>query len=214
MTTTESRPETLEDILYHLTVLHERWAAEKHDFTKQVIKVDQLIKEFTVRINQLDERQSSTEEKMVSAVKSTARQVYSTIEESVKKSMDTEIKKTVNHFDNVVGASRYQLERWQKESEGSVFWGGVIAIGASLVSSFILSFLMVKLLLPPPVLPLTNDQFDELRGGQMMAFMWPKLSKQDQTMLLQIEDKVLKESTENVTDDDIEHNPNWWLGNH
>ena len=63
-------------------------------------------------------------------------------------------------------------------------------IGSTMLSAIVTSLLIVWLLMSTPTLPLTNAQMKDLRSGQLMHAVWPKLSKKEQQHWVTLADQA------------------------
>jgi hypothetical protein len=83
-----------------------------------------------------------------------------------------------------------QAERTLIRYEGEVMATQWKVIGTTVVSCILASVLIVWLLIPHPCVPLTDGQIKDLRSGQLMALVWPKLSKKEQQHWLELANQI------------------------
>ena len=175
----DEKPDNIQDLLYHLTVLYERWIADKLELTKQIAKTEQLTKDFNVRVHEFKGMNITLRNDFDKTLRATGQEINKEIANTVKQTISSELTGVVDELKKVTSESQKELESWRTQAGLSVVWAIIIAV----VSSFLVSFLTVKFLLPEPTLALTNEQAGFLTGGQVISRIYPKLTPAEQKHL-------------------------------
>lgn len=134
---------SLQDLLYNFTVLHESWSAEKFAFTKQVIKVEQLIKGFTVQLHEFAEINASVKDGLNTTLKEAVQDISDETTEAIKETASDAIENVVHDLRKATFEAKQEIDKWQLDVVSSTFKGIVIGV----ISSFLVSFITVKFLL-------------------------------------------------------------------
>ena len=184
---TEKKPEDVQELLYHLTVLYERWAADKQEWAKQTIKVEQLLKEFTVRISEFEHVKEEVKKDITKSIYSAASQVTNEIGSRVKQEMKVEvvdnIKRMEQNIKQLVNAADEKIHYIEKESGTITFLSYFVTFGIALL----VCILTTTFWLPTPKAEFSDKQLQLYEQGKFMADLWPKLSKAEQDRLQAIQ---------------------------
>lgn len=167
--------ERLKGIAYQFIALYERWAEDRQEAAKQGANTAELVRIFTEQVKGFKELAPQVRQQIVNSIQNAATEVGKVMGEqlcksstSATESMACRLSKSVDHAEKVLSA--YQCEvaisQWK-----------VIVIAA--LATIITCFFIVKFLMPAPAVPLTEEQIKYLQSGEMMALVWPKLSKKE-----------------------------------
>jgi len=111
----------LQDLLYNFTVLHERWVADKLDLTKQIIKTEQLVKEFSVRINEFDQINATTREKLNTTLNGAFLKTSEITIKALKQTIAEELKSAIDELQKVAIVTQQETKMWQQKAVNSMY---------------------------------------------------------------------------------------------
>ncbi|RDI37987.1 hypothetical protein [Aquicella lusitana] len=174
--------EHLEAILFQFVNLYERWSEDRQVTAKQSADLAKFIKEFAQQVNKfatLEERvRNDIHTSMRTEAENMAVYLGQTIGEAARKQIAPTVKKLEEASDeardNLVGYYR-ELSQYK--------W---VTIGVAALTTILTSLLIVKLLMPTPVMPLTAQQLDTYESGEAFQLILSKLSTRQKQWLFDV----------------------------
>lgn len=151
------------------------------------------LKDFTQKISQFERQigvfenlESQVRQKVIDSIHNVAVNVGKTIGEEARKASLRATESIVHELSQSVYSAKSVLRDYQTEVI-TTQWK-IIGIGA--IVTILTCFLIFKLLMPSPMLPLSDKQIEYLHSGEMMELVWPKLSKKDKEHWEKLADKI------------------------
>jgi hypothetical protein len=187
----------LKAIAYQFIALYERWSEDRQVAAKQGADTAELVKQFSEQVKSFKELEPKVRREFVASIQSATSSAFEKIGETIGKEATRATEQVTNQLTKVTEKAERTLTKYESELIANL-WK---IIGATVVSSIVASFLIVWLLIPRPTLPLTDNQIKDLRGGQLMDLVWPKLSKQEQQHWHQLADNLSQNSDNDNTGD-------------
>ena len=167
-----ANPEKMQDLLYHFTVLHERWAADKLELTKQITKSWQLLDELTEKIHEFEKKNMLLGHTTVFAIREMGDKVNEDVVKTIKQTLGNEVRSAVGRIGVIAAEAREELNKWKNQTKGYIILASVFAM---LICFFFGLTMGIK---SNPAL--TDEQSLFLTSGQMIARAYPKLSPEEQ----------------------------------
>ncbi len=170
-----ANPEKMQDLLYHFTVLHERWAADKLELTKQITKSWQLFDELTEKIHEFEKKNMLLGHTTVFAIREMGDKVNEDVVKTIKQTLGNEVRSAVGRIGVISAEAREELNKWKNQTK-------IYVIAASLMAMFLCFFFGLNLgIKSNPAL--TDGQSLFLTSGQIIARIYPELSPEEQKHL-------------------------------
>lgn len=174
--------EHLEAILFQFVNLYERWSEDRQVTAKQSADLAKFVKEFAQQVNKfatLEERvRNDIHTSMRTEAENMAVYLGQTLGEAARKQIAPTVKKLEETSDeargNLVGYYS-ELSRYK--------W---VTIGVAALTTILTSLLIVKLLMPTPVMPLTAQQMDTYEAGEAFQLISSKLSTRQRQWLFDV----------------------------
>lgn len=187
ITIENEKVDKLEAMLFQLIQLHDRYAQEHQLLSnerEEFIKLSELLANQVKEIGKPELAFHKTiQDSMLTLIdKSTDKMAESFIQKgqnSTEKFVN-KIEQYCNRLEPILDKSHHEKNRFS--------WRGTLL---TVVSSVITTFLIMWLILPKQTLPLTGEQLNYLRDGQMLAKIWPNLSDAEKSHLKNIADKIV-----------------------
>jgi hypothetical protein len=179
----DKKTEELKELLYNFTVLHERMSEDKLEFTKQAIKIDQLTKDFTVRVGEFSEVKEETKKDIANSVHAATEKASKNISDNVREIIKQDISQAVKNLDTAAKKGIEAIENYEGYAAQTLsttkiaVWFISIAVGA------LAGLLITFFLMPEPKLPLTDGQLTTYENGKHFNDFWFKLSPEEQERL-------------------------------
>jgi hypothetical protein len=174
--------EHLEAVLFQFVTLYERWSEDRQVTAKQSADIAKFVKEFAQQVNKfatLEERvRNDIHTSMRTEAENMAIYFGQTIGESAKK----QIAPTVKKLEEASNEARGNLVSYYSELS-SYKW---TTIGITMLTTILTSLLIVKLLMPTPIVPLTAQQIDTYGAGEVFQSILPKLSTRQRQWLFDV----------------------------
>jgi len=197
----------LDSVLFQFINLYERWSEDRQLAVKQSAAIAKLVQALADEINTLTQLQNT----LPSVV---SRQVEMTLTEEIKDLAKTFTKVTHKETDTIAkrlsstaDKVQYTLSLSQQQFEAQEQFAFWTSSAITVVTTLLASILIVKLLMPAPTSPLTNEQLATYQQSQLLQSFWPKLTKKEQERLLLIgQGKKVVTSKNPVEDLDVTEN--------
>jgi len=188
----------LKAIAYQFITLYERWSEDRQAAAKQGADTAELIQLFTEQVKGFKELEPKVRQQILESIQNAAAGVAKTVAEATTK----EATRATEAITQQLASATQQAENTLNHYQADVIANQWKMIGITAITTIITCLLLVWLLIPKPTLPLTNDQIKDLRSGQLMALVWPKLTKKEQAHWLKLADEVTHPESANLSDND------------
>jgi hypothetical protein len=168
--------ERLESILVQFINFYELWAEDQKLAVQHGADIKKLIKEFSGHVADFKLLEEKVRKDIHESIHTQAKNMATYVGRSLGDAAIKEVEPTVKKLREVAYDASDRLSHYQADHKLSS-WK---TIGMTAFSSIVVSLLIVWGLMPKPTLPLTGEQIKLLQSGQLMARVWPKLSKKEQ----------------------------------
>lgn len=185
----DNKEKNYEEMLYSLTVLYERWLADKQDLNKQVVKIEKLSKDLAAKVAAFGELSEKIGDRLVFKLKDSGDNIVRDVGTTVKNHLLRSISDSTDGLKQITTEARQELDKWYNRSTFSVVWSVIVGI----ITAIFVSFIAVWIFAPKPKLLLTDQQSSYLTSGAILERAFPKLTPSEQ--------KHLREITEDVAQD-------------
>jgi len=183
-----TQEERLKAIVYQFISLYERWSEDRQLAAKQGADTAALIKTFTEQVEQFKTLEPEVRRHIVSSIQRSTVDAANVISEKIRQEANHAIENTVQQLADAVERAERVLHAQQKNIRTNQ-WK---IITCTVLTTLAASLLLVWLLMPKPVLPLTPKQMTYLSNGQAMEVIWPTLSKKERAHFLKLVQAKLK----------------------
>jgi hypothetical protein len=180
---TENR---LDAVLYQFVTLYERWSEDRQVAAKQGGDTAELVRLFTEQVKEFKSLEPSVRQDLVSSIQQASVKAIGTIGAEVGKQAVIATDQAAALLNKSAKEAKETLKRYEQE----LFYSHWVTIGFSFITTIATCLLLVYFLIPRPTLPLTDPQVRDLRGGEIMKLVWPKLSKKEQEHWKELAEKV------------------------
>lgn len=172
----------LESMLFKLIHLHDRYAQDHQLFNKEreeFIKFSELLAD---QIKEVGKLESSFQKNIQASIQTSINTVMEKLSESLRsqQAIKNSFEKTINNFETKFSEKNNNPSRFRNMKMMTI----------TLIMSVVVSLFSVWFSLSKPTLPLTREQLNYLRDGQMLAKIWPSLSDSEKSHLKQIANKI------------------------
>ena len=175
--------ERLKALLFQYSKLYARWSEDREVFNKGMADQEEVLKNFTQKLKKLEEQISCFEElephvrqKLVDTVKNSISAMVDSINGKIGNSVTFAIDKTVKKLEEEIEEICRAVRVHRQEMQGSQLKTFLVMMCASIVSSL----LIVWLLIPKPIMPLSSQDMNTYLQGLDIQGLWPKLSRKTQ----------------------------------
>lgn len=175
----------LKAILYQFIKLHDRWAEERQTAAKQGADMAELLTQFTEQVKGFKELEPHVRKQIAASVQKAVSDVTQEVSDGVFKAGTYATEQIARDLQVTVSNAQKALQTYQAEVKIAQ-WK---TIGIAALTTIATCLLLVKFLIPEPSLALTDQQVNDLHGGQAMRVMWPTLSKEEQQHWLELIDQ-------------------------
>lgn len=182
-------PEKMQDLLYRLTALYERWIAEKQELAKQIVKSERLVNEFTAKVQEFEKINIKLRIDFADHLRATGQQLKLEVIKMIEQALKREAGLAINNIMTVAAESQKGLNKWKERAKRGVIWVVLIVI----VSAFLISLVTARFAKTEPTFMFTNEQASFLTGGQIIARIYPKLSPKEQKHLQDLTDEFAQD---------------------
>jgi hypothetical protein len=179
--------ERLENVFRQLLDLYERHAQERQIIIKEKEELSKLTHLLVNQTKEIGQYETGIRKRIQDCIKDSSEVAIREIEKSVADKSSQAVAQLLHKIDNSFASIEDLIKHFRHEKWPSA-WK---TIGIAIMGSVITALLIVWLFMPKPTLPLSNEQLSYLQEGQMLAQMWPKLTKQEQARLKAVSYEVL-----------------------
>jgi hypothetical protein len=173
----------LQELFYNFTVLYERWNEDKLALSKQTIKLEQLMKDFTMRINEFEEIKEGTKDDVVRSVFAAANKVSKEVVDQTRKVVEGDIIRGVNDLQKMIKTGEEIIEDYKRCSAEMGSWSAMSVWFVAIVTAVFVGIFTVRLVIPRPILPLSERDMMIYMNGKNFEILWSKLSKEEKEKL-------------------------------
>jgi hypothetical protein len=184
----------LKAIAYNFVKLYDRWSEDRLLAAKQGADTAELVKQFTEQVKRFETLEPSVRHHIHTTIQQSTSNVAKTVTDETMKAAIRATAEIADELKSIVHRAEDTLKRYQTE----VITTQWKIIGVTIITTVLTCLLIVKLLMPVPALPLSNQQIHNLSFGELMNATWPKLSKQEQQHISGLTTEALSE---------LEHDP-------
>lgn len=182
----------LQAVLYQYVKLYERWSEDRQVLMAQVAKLETVIQNLSNEVGSFSELELDIPKQIRSSIQQASTQIVQSVKQEARTLVEEKVRSQVDRLDQMLGKTELLLlhygtqtrrEKW-KIPGAAILSGLVVALGVGM--------LIAKLLMPPPIIPLTDGQYQALMEGLVYERVWPKLPPDAQADWQQTADKVYK----------------------
>jgi hypothetical protein len=148
-----------------------------------LVKLTQLLIHQTKEIGQYE---NGIRKRIQDCIKESSHLAMEKIERSISEKSNQSIEESVSKINQTCQSVEKMLEANYREKTKSS-WK---IISVAVLTGILSSMLMTWIFIPQPVLPLTTEQISYLQDGEMLAKVWPKLTKQEREKLKAVSSDV------------------------
>lgn len=181
---------TMEDrlkaVVYQFIALYERWSEDRQLAAKQGSDTAALIKIFIEQVKNFKELEPKVRQHLAESIQTATSRAAEKIGEGIGKEAVRATEEIARQLAQASEKAECTLMRYENEMKNTQ-WK---IIGSTIFTAIATSLLIVWLLMSTPTLPLTKAQLGDLRSGQLMHEVWPKLSKKEQQHWVTLADQV------------------------
>jgi hypothetical protein len=165
----------LKAILYQFIKLYERWAEDRQVAAKQGAELEELISLFSEQIEDFQSLESTVRDQIISSIENVSKNAV----KSLGAEIGFEATKAVEHTAYQLYGSVDKAQRALNSYEHTVALSQWKTLFFTMATTIITSLLLVWLLIPAPMLPLTKNQINDLNQADWFNSAWPLLSKKE-----------------------------------
>lgn len=177
----------LEAMFFQLVQLYDRCTQERQLFGKEKEEFGKLSQLLVNQIKEIGKIETTIRKSTQDGIQISANLAMDRIAESFMKNGHDSIEKIIDKIEKRHQLIEAMIDTFQRK-KNQASWK---MMGFTLLSSIITSLFAIWFLLPKPMLPLTSEQLNYLRDGQMLAQIWPDLSDAEKSHLKNIAGKIL-----------------------
>ncbi len=163
----------LKAVLYQYIKLYDRWSDDRQIFMKYMSQLDEFCEKLEKQLKKIGSIESDVRNQLINSIQKEMSGVANTISRKIEGSAIATIQNTESKLETAVNNAARALERYEYERTLS----HIKVIGIAIISSALSALLIVKLLMPAPVVPLTGRYLKALNGGLELLDIWPYLSR-------------------------------------
>lgn len=167
-----NKEKNYEEMLYSLTVLYERWLADKQDLNKQVVKIEHISKDLAAKVAAFGELSEKISDRLVFTLKESGDRIARNVGNTITNHLLQSINDSTAGLKRITAEARNELNHWQNKTALSIVWSAVIG----LLAAFFVSFIVVWIFAPKPTVSLTNQQTSYMAGGEIITRIFSKLT--------------------------------------
>jgi hypothetical protein len=181
--------EHLESILFQFVNLYERWSEDRQVAAKQGADIAKFVKAFSEQITHFESIEEGVRKDITTSIEVAAKNMGVSMGKMIGEAASKEVEPIVRKLREVVHDAEMSLSRYCSDSQLTK-WK---TIGITAFSSIAVSLMIAWLIMPRPMIPLTNDQIATYQSGVFFESVWPKLSTKQRQSILDIS-KTMKPS--------------------
>lgn len=185
-----STEDRLLGVLYQFVKLHECWTKEGANHQKawadEILHLEEAVQNLLALVSSFSKLESTIPPQVQGSIRNAGAQIVQAVSGEIRLLMSEAIYGEVNRFARVVREAESLVKYYQSQTR----WQKWKILGGSLVISLGVGVLVSWLLMPHPVIPLTDSQQTTLLHGYVYEAVWPKLPPEDKADWEQIEKKM------------------------
>lgn len=174
-----SQEDHLEAILYEFVKLHEDML---NDANKRDTEAKGRIKQFASQLQEFEKLAETVKNDIRASIRTEAENTAVYLGQSIGEAARKQIAPTVKKLEEASDEARGNLVGYYRELS-SYKW---ITMGVLALTTILTSLLIVKLLMPTPIMPLTAQQIDTYGAGEVFQSILPKLSARQRQWLFDV----------------------------
>lgn len=172
----------LEAILFRFVDLYERSSEDRKMAVKQGDELATLVKGFTEQVHYLEAFEEKVRGEIKASIateaKHTAYYYAQTLGDTVKKEVEPSVLKLQEAVNKVHGVLSYY------DTQSNVmYWASLFT---TVIAAVVTSLCIVKFIMPPRVMPLTDAQMSTYHLGMVLDNAWPKLTYRQQKWIVDV----------------------------
>jgi hypothetical protein len=177
---------TMEDrlkaIAYQFISLYERWSEDRQVAAKQGADIQELIEIFIEQVKQFKTLEPNVRLELLTSIQNATSSAFEKMGETIGQEATRATDRIAKQLAQVTDRTERTLTRYENETIATQ-WK---IIGISVFTTVLTSLLLVWLLIPKPISPLTDEQLLTYQSGIMMEKFWDKISKKEQNRLINL----------------------------
>jgi len=174
--------EHLEAVLFQFVNLYERWSEDRQVTAKQSADLAKFVKEFAQQVNKFAALEEKVRDDIHTSMRTEAENMAVYLGGTIGEAARKQIAPTIKKLDEASDEARGKLVSYYSELS-SYKW---MTIGVTVLTTIITSLLIVKFLMPMPIMPLTAKQIDTYGAGEVFQSILPKLSTRQRQWLFDV----------------------------
>lgn len=174
--------EHLEAVLFQFVNLYERWSEDRQVTAKQSADLAKFVKEFAQQVNKFSALEEKVRDDIHTSMRTEAENIAFYLGGTIGEAARKQIAPTIKKLEEASDEARGNLVSYYSELS-SYKW---MTIGVTVLTTIITSLLIVKFLMPTPVMPLTAQQIDTYGAGEVFQSILPKLSTRQKQWLFDV----------------------------
>lgn len=182
-----SAEDRLLGVLYQFIKLHECWSKDRQVFADQIQQLEEAIQNLSGQVNAFSQLESAIQQQVQGSIRNAGTQIAQVVKQETHLLMTEAIYGQVNRLAQVVREGESLLQHYYSQTR----WQKWKVLGGSLVVALGVGVLVSWLLMPNPILPLTDSQQIALTNGYVYNAVWPKLPEEDKEDWNRIEKKMI-----------------------
>lgn len=161
----------LKAVLYQYIKLYDRWSEDRQVFMKHLSVLDEAIEKLDKKVAKFGSLGVDVRDELVSSIRKEVKEASQGIGDKIGEVGYKTLGKTADRLKQSAQEASSALENYQAETRTSLL--KIIAI--AIVSSVLSSILITKLIMPTPLLPLSDRNVNALGGGLVLMDIWPNV---------------------------------------
>lgn len=174
-----STDDRLKAILYQFIQLYERWSEDRQVAAKQGADTAQLVAIFTQQVKKFKDLEPEVRKELIFNIEDAIRNAAGSMSRSLGEQALNATKDASIQLSNTVSRAKETLESYRIEFKYT-HWK---IIAASCLTTVATCALLVWLVIPKPISPMTDEQFSTYLNGIEYQGFWPKLNHKQQAWL-------------------------------
>lgn len=174
--------EQLNAILFQFVNLYERWSEDRQVAAKQGLAAAQLMEAFAEEVENFAELEESVREALLESLVVASQQAASNFAQLMAEAANREVMEAARKLKETVRYTEMAIESF-KNSALLSHWKIIIV---SFVTTIATALLIVRWLIPTPVLPLTSQQVQWLDKGRALDMVMYRMSDDEKKRLKEL----------------------------
>jgi len=183
-----STEDQVKDVIRQLLDLYERQLQDRHILIQEKEALGNLTQLLINQTREIGQYEAGIRKRIQDCIKESADNQMKQIADSVVDKTSQIIENSHVKMAQICQSMEAMLTDFRTEKKQSS-WKIMAAV---IIGSILSSLFSAWLMLPKPILPLTDDQINYLQTGQTLMQMWPKLTKKEKDRLKAVSNEVLQ----------------------